>query len=188
MVGLPLAPILCLSNVCGLFNAISLGRRRRWKATSTSSIRRIRHFCSHHVCRHLSTVGSSQRTPTSCSCLLVSITMGCGMVAEYALEKSLGGDNELYMVAWIVARGGWVLVRRMAFYLDHGVGCQLSFRISSLVRVGHHHLSSDRIFCLELFNCSTETSTSRKMGGACIHGSLSSQKLNSHGISSLLFS
>lgn len=40
--------------------------------------------------------------------LLVSITMGCGMVAEYALEKSLGGDDELYMVAWIAHAFGWL--------------------------------------------------------------------------------
>ena len=40
--------------------------------------------------------------------VLVSVTMGCGLVAEYALFKSLDGDDELYMVAWGAHLFGWL--------------------------------------------------------------------------------
>ena len=42
--------------------------------------------------------------------VLVSVTMGCGLVAEYALEKSMDNDNGMYMIAWIAHLTGWLAV------------------------------------------------------------------------------
>ena len=37
-----------------------------------------------------------------------SLPMGCGLVAEYALEKSMDNDNGMYMIAWIAHLTGWL--------------------------------------------------------------------------------
>ena len=40
--------------------------------------------------------------------VLVCVTMGCGLVAEFALDRAVDGDDEMYMVAWVAHLFGWV--------------------------------------------------------------------------------
>ena len=40
--------------------------------------------------------------------VLVCVTMGCGLVAEYALDRAIDNDDEMYMVAWVAHLFGWV--------------------------------------------------------------------------------
>jgi len=95
-----------LPNYIGYF---SKGRRRR-QIAQTHPLRFVEYAISAPIMFVGISLLSGIRNAHLLAALavLVSVTMGCGLVAEYALEKSMNGDNGMYVVAWIAHLTGWL--------------------------------------------------------------------------------